>query len=295
MSRYLTPSKIGLLALISLYAENVVPTVASIPVLSFVVAHLLPATSLGHLSSNSSTEHSFSITIEDFQRATITHASGIPGRTIWDLVLKKLWEINSLDALHVIFDSLTSISQKPREELQGEVKNSGSPEQHRGSFSRTSLLGTFVRRAQLEFTRLQLHDGVLLWKSFVTYREPTLPMWRRRNPSAGNTSFDANLIGGHFGLGHKMVTLLYGDLADENHKEARISTTDVEKLLEFQIYQMQSILLCGILFVGALPLMVVLGTGNRIPDGMKKVFQEMVKTGVTVPSLSHYVKCVASL
>ena len=243
MSRYLTPSKIGLLALISLYAENVVPTVACIPVLSFIVAHLLPSTSLSHPRSRSSLEHSFIISIEDFQKATITYGSGIPGRTIWDLVLKKLWEIHSLHALHVFFDSLTSLLQKPREESQGEAENGGSPEQHRALFSRTSLFGTFIRRAQLEFTRLQLHDGILLWTSYVTYREPTLPMWRRRNPSAGNISFDANLIGCHSGLGQKLVTLLYGDLKGQNQKEASVSTADVEKLLEFQIDQMQSILL----------------------------------------------------
>ena len=50
-------------------------------------------------------------------------------------------------------------------------------------------------------------------------------------------------MGGHFGLEHKMVTLIYGNLADENEKEAGTSTADVEKLLEFQIDQMQSILL----------------------------------------------------
>jgi hypothetical protein len=35
--------------------------------------------------------------------------------------------------------------------------------------------------------------------------------------------------------------------------------------------------------------------GNRLPEDMKEQFRNMVQTGVTVPSLSHYVKYAAVL
>lgn len=33
--------------------------------------------------------------------------------------------------------------------------------------------------------------------------------------------------------------------------------------------------------------------GNRLPEDMKEQFRNMIHTGVTVPSLSHYVKYAA--
>lgn len=35
--------------------------------------------------------------------------------------------------------------------------------------------------------------------------------------------------------------------------------------------------------------------GNRLSDEMKEQFRKMVQTGVTVPSLAHYVKYAAVL
>ena len=246
MSRYLTPSKIGLLALVTLYTESVVPIAASIPVLSFAVSHLLPGKTTTLSLEPFGSDRLSILSLEGFQKATMTHASGIPGRTVWDLLLKKLWEINSFDALHVFFDSLSSLLQKTREELQRDTE-SGVPQVHgRVLLSRSSPFGTFVRRAQLEFTRLQLHDGIILWKSFVKYREPTLSMWKRRNPAVVTTTFDANLVDGDFNLKHKVTRMLYGDLADADRREASVSTEDVEKLLEFQIDQMQSTALEGL-------------------------------------------------
>ena len=235
MSRYLTPSKIGFLALISLYTDSVVPTSATIPVLSFIVSHLLPGK-----NSLPDTDRAHTVSIGEFQGATIAYASGIPGRTVWDLLLKKLWEVNSFDALHVFFDALSALLVKTRECLQKDAENGVPQNVDRMLLSRTSPFGAFIRRAQLEFTRLQFHDGIALWKSFVVYREPTLPMWRRRNPTAGQTSFDSNLTEDHLGFNNRLSQIMYGDLEDEGRKKAGVSTDDVEKLLEFQVDQMQS-------------------------------------------------------
>ena len=242
MSRYLTPSKIGLLALIALYTEAVVPSAATIPILSFLVSHVLPNNS--SLSRDEATLRSrdSTLTIDDFQKATIGYVSGIPGRTIWDLLLNKLWKLNSFDALHVFFDTLSSLLQKTPEEQQKEAEDGvdQAPNANRMLISRVSPLGVFVRRAQLEFTRLQFHDGVNLWKGFVAYRTPTLPQWKKRNQTAGNTSFDANLQEDHLGLGDRLTEVVYGDLGTDAQQGSNVSTEDVEKLLEYQVDHMQS-------------------------------------------------------
>ena len=231
MSRYMTPSKIGLLALISLYTESVVPSVSTVPVLSFIVSHVLPI---------NAAHQGLVMTIDGLQKATITHASGIPGRTIWDLLLKKLWEINSLDALHAFFDALSSVLVKTREELQSDAEDGITSVSAHLLLSRASPLGTFVRRAQVEFTRLQFHDGVVLWKHFVVYREPTLPMWKKRNPQAGKQSFDLNVQELEFGSHHPLAKIIYSDVGNDRSPEAKTSLDEVKKLLEQQVEQMQS-------------------------------------------------------
>ena len=240
MARYLTPSKIGLLALISLYCDSVVPSTGTIPVLSFIISHLLPVGAIESTEVPSAADHNSVNAIEHFQKATIVLVSGIPGRTVWDLLLKKLWEINSLDALNVFFDSLLPLLEKTREEQQTDAEEGIVLESNRIVLSRISPLGAFIRRAQLEFTRLQIYDTITLWKSFVKYREPTLSMWRKRNPTAGKNAFDANLEDTQLGLENRLKGILYRDLEDSSRREAIISTDDVEKLLEYQVDQMQS-------------------------------------------------------
>lgn len=241
MSRYLTPSKIGLLALVSLYTESVVPSAATVPVLSFLVSHILPV--------NSAKSHGFfggqsryvTLAVEDLQRATISLVSGRPGRTIWDLLLDKLWKLNSFDALHVFFDALASLLQKtPEEQRRHEAGDGIESDSNRMRLSRASPIGSFVRRAQLEFTRLQFHDGVALWTKFVAYRAPTLSQWKKRHQTAGHISFDANLQEQHLDSGDGLTNVIYGGLAHGVKHDATVSTEDVEKLLECQIDRMQS-------------------------------------------------------
>lgn len=239
MPRYLTPSKIGLLALISLYTDSIVPSAAIIPVLSFIVSHLLPVEPPG-ADKTASPSRNFTVTIDSLQKATITLASGIPGRTIWDLLLKKLWEINSFDTLHLFFDNLPSLLDKTGEGPPKSIDDGRAANTKPILLSRVSPLGAYVRRAELEFTRLQFHDGNILWKSFVRYRAPTLHLWRKRNPTAGTTSFDSNLLEDRLSLDSRLADLVYGDISHDTRKEASFGTDEVEKLLEYQVEQMQS-------------------------------------------------------
>lgn len=237
MSRYLTPSKVGLLTLVSLYTESVIPSAATIPILCFLVSHLLPIDSSQLHTASAISRRSFDVSIESLQQATVTHASGIPGRTVWDLLLNKIWEINSLDAMHTFFDELSLLLEKPREE-QG-VTDIHAVKSGHMHLSRVSPLGAFVRRSQLEFTRLQFHDGIELWKSFITYRSPTLAQWRRRHPGIGD-NIDINLLEAAGEPTERIRDTIYREPMTENEKRAGVSTEDVEKLLEYQVDHMQS-------------------------------------------------------
>ena len=237
MARYLTPPKIAILALITLYSDSRVPTSSTISILSFIVAQLIPLDPAATTDDPADSTPPTLLTIDDLQKATITHPSVIPGRTLWDLLLKTLWDFNSFDALDVFFTNLSTHLVKTRHQDHNHDEDQGAvpPLDGRTLISRTSPLGTFIRRAQLEFTRLQFHDAVALWKSFVTYRDPTLPTWKKRNPSAGSTAFDTNIKGWH----DPLTTVVYRDLPDLR-SEGAVSTDDVEKLLEWQVEQMQS-------------------------------------------------------
>lgn len=239
MSRYLTPSKLGLLALISLYTDSVVPSTATISVLSFLVSHLLPIEPSGAGDEVVSPHCDLIITLDSFRKATIILSSGVPGRTIWDLFLKKIWEINSFDALHCFFDTLPYFLEKTVEESQNTVEDRAANSKPI-LLSRVSPLGAFIRRAQLEFTRLQFQDGILLWKNFVGYRASTLLLWKRRNPAAGRNTFDSNLHEACPGIDWRLTELVYGDITGDIPKEPTVSTDDVEKILEYQVEQMQS-------------------------------------------------------
>ena len=237
MSRYLTPSKLGLLALVSLYTDSFVPSAATIPILSFLVSFVLPVDANASRSEQREASRNFTISIDALQQVTITHSSAIPGRTIWDLLLNKLWEINSFDALHCFFDNLSLILEKAHEEQNAE--DVVSPNPHRTFLTRSSPLGAFVRRCQLEFTRLQFHDGVSLWKRFIAYRNPTLALWRRRHPGV-SASIDVNLQENLVAVEESVRSLLYGDFHGRARQDGNISTEDAEKLLEYQVDQMQS-------------------------------------------------------
>lgn len=238
MSRYLTPSKVALLCLVSVYADGVVPDSATIPILSFIVSHVLPPNSTQSLHETSTRP----ISIQDFEDVTIQHASSIPGRTVWDLLLRKIWSIDCCDSLELFFTDISMILTKSREELIWDRDNGIAPEVGGGMrFSRSSPLGTFVRRAQLEFIRLQFHDAVALWTNFVKFRMSTYKAWAKRNPADAQTAVDVNLTELGIDLASPLGRVVYGDLEVENgEEEGFVSTRDVERLLEFQVGEMQS-------------------------------------------------------
>ncbi|KAJ2995494.1 hypothetical protein NUW58_g1257 [Xylaria curta] len=185
--------------------------------------------------------------ISDFEKALLPHtaASGMPGRSLWYVFLHKLWKIDSLDALHEFFDNCSALLAKTKEELRRDTEMGiPPPAPEIIQLSRNSPFGAFVRRSQLEFTRLRFHNAIELWKDFVKYRQTTAAFYRKRTPAFQQLSFDNVLLTGQSEWGaavDAIASVAYGDmLTDDSNTTMPVSTDDIEKLLEFQIDQMQN-------------------------------------------------------
>lgn len=317
MGRFLTPAKIGLLALIEIYVDELVPTSAIIPVLSFITSSLLDREPKPSTYSRSPPQSRWSkaesavsliTSINDFENLLAAYpvAVGLPGRKLWDIFLERLWEVNSLHQLHDFFDRLSHFVIMPREELRNLGLSEAELEGTR--ITRNSPFGTFIRRCQLEFTRLSFEDTVELWKDFVRYRQPTSGYRRRRDPSMGPMSFDYVLdAGGQRDWDAEAVNVLasltYGDFATGDAPSTLpVSTDDVEFLLEFQVDQMQ-----GMPFHSSRPLLpttripfsssslclLPLEHGTRVPLEVRVRFKRLLVDSQLIPSLSHYLRFIA--
>lgn len=297
MTRFLTSSKVGLLALIELYTENAVPTASAIPILNFIVNQILPSTIKIQSRNSSATESlPFLLDLHSFETLLAAHpsAAGLPGRTLWDKFLEKLWAIDSLNALHEFFANRTNILAKNPEDVKrdSEAGNSSlSP--NTIMLSRTSPFGSFVRRSKIEFDRLRFSDALELWGAFAKWRQESKVYWIRKNGAKGRWAGDQALEEGEADWGPEATDMLqliaYGS-AEPDGIDYGASTDDVEKLLEFQVEQMQSeisILWCHIVSWTKL---IRAEFGNRIPYEVRDQFQNILRSGVTVPSLSHYQK-----
>ncbi|KAF2432996.1 hypothetical protein EJ08DRAFT_608324 [Tothia fuscella] len=264
MSRYLTPSKIGLLALVALYCDSAVPNRAIIPTLSFVTSQLAPSTSLSADITPNKPESAASI--ENFTKLTANQISNVPGRSLLDLFLKKLWAIDSLDALHGFFHGLNSYLVSSSDQARDEVEIPS----HRLLLSRVSPFGIFVRRAQLEFIRMQFHDTVHLWISFLAFRSPTEAVWRKRNPTVSNNPADANLHGLDLASNDRLKHLCYGSSIYNEDEQEKPSSEDVERVLEYHLDRLQRL-------------------GNRIPQDMKDKFSTTLSPSASTSNLVHFV------
>ena len=250
MARYLTPSKIALLALIELYTDAAVPPSSTITILSFILKQLIPTAVPKSQAVEPVPEESLPFILESkaFETllSTYTAAHGLPGRTLWDHFLKKLWDIDSLDALYVFFKRRVHLLKKSRNEARRD-RELGIPPPSEGMIilSRTSPFGSFVRRANVEFERLNFNGAVSLWMAFVKWRQDTRTYWMRRNGGGlSRWAGDHALLNGQLNWGVEETEMLqlvaYGDLNINDAEEVCVSTDDVEKVLEFQVEQMQS-------------------------------------------------------
>ncbi|EXJ82204.1 hypothetical protein A1O3_06017 [Capronia epimyces CBS 606.96] len=275
MSRYLTPAKVTLLVVALLYAEDVVPTSEARSVLAFLVSQIIPANKAS-ASTNTSTETEHALPISVFEATLSPHPSARPGRSLYDLLLKRLWTIDCFHALEAFITNLPCLLTKTRDEILHERETGEESEQLHGHILRTSTLGAFIRRCHLEYTRLQFQDSIALWQDFISYRLPTRQAYEKKSRSDGGGGLDINLARLRIDTSHPLAQLMYGRLVEEQQKDhGAFSVYDIEKLMEFQVSELQKL-------------------GGRLPDSMKTKLQQLTKAGANVPKIGHYLKFLDS-
>ncbi|KAF1841444.1 uncharacterized protein K460DRAFT_379524 [Cucurbitaria berberidis CBS 394.84] len=263
--RYLTAQKISLLVLTRLYCSSTLPSSATIPILSFILSNNIPAvSSSARARVPAFNQQDASFSIDAFEDVLQGHASSMPGRTLLDLFLKHMWEMNSFDALHDLFDNLQELTSPPPPGIQeGEVPD-------RIYLSKTSPLGSFVRRARLEFTRLQFDDSMKLWSSFIKYRAPTA-QWTKR--LAGLASSGVDVVVSEMGLspGDDVYEVAYGHLEEQDEEGEGMSLEDLDRVLDFQLDRLQRF-------------------GDRVPESMKTQLRTMISSSGLVHRQAHLVQ-----
>ena len=273
MSRYLTPSKVALLVLISAYTSEIVAKQDRASLLSSIITHLLPDHKDAAGLQEVDAKHV--VSVKEFESALSPLQFSIPGRTVWDYFLQRLWAIDCFDTLDMFLIDVPLLLVKSREQI---LKDREAGEEERpvaGRISRTSPLGAFIRRCHLEYTRLQFQDGTALWQDFIAFRVPTRQAWEKKNPPDGRSGLDTNLSTLRIDSSHPLSQIMYGHLALEDTELGGFSTHDIEKLMEFQVSELQRL-------------------GGRLPEGMKMKLKQFSKSGVTLPSLAHYLQFLDS-
>jgi anaphase-promoting complex subunit 5 len=270
MPRFLTPFKASLLALALLYTEDQIPTSECVKLLGFLMSHILPDSQHALAEGELIVDHGSSLS--SFEATLSSLESVMPGRSIYDLLLKKLWSVDCSDALDNLIKNLPALLSRSREQIQREKEAGVYAEGQSPGILRTSPLGAFIRRCHLEYTRLQFQDSIALWQEFIAFRARTRPAYEKKNASAGLNTLDMNLSDLQIDASHPLTQILYRGLIDRDDDfQSGFSVHDTEKLMEFQVSEMQRL-------------------GGRLPETMRLKLEHMSRGATFVPKVAHYLK-----
>ena len=218
MPRFLTPGKICLLALIDTYLSGETASKARLAVLDFIASQIHAASKPG--ADVPVLADSLCHDAAEMLRPLSSWSSDKPGRTVYDVLLQRLWKIDTLDTLHVLFDGFSNL-----------ISFVATSNHVRRGLSRASPLGQFVRRCCVEFTRLQFTDFQALWHSFVIWRASTHEAWAHKNPTdAARLASPAE---------EALQEAFAAPFADG--RNASVSAEDSETILTFSIHQLQKL------------------------------------------------------
>ncbi|KAI7351280.1 hypothetical protein KC320_g5017 [Hortaea werneckii] len=218
MPRFLTPGKICLLALIDTYLSGETASKARLAVLDFIASQIHAASRPG--ADVPVLADSLCHDAAEMLRPLSNWSSDKPGRTVYDVLLQRLWKIDTLDTLHVLFDGFSNL-----------ISFVATSNHVRRGLSRASPLGQFVRRCCVEFTRLQFTDFQALWHSFVIWRASTHEAWAHKNPTDA-----ARLASPAEEALQEAFAAPSGD-----GRNASVSAEDSETILTFSIHQLQKL------------------------------------------------------
>lgn len=232
MPRYLTPARICLLVLIRLYQSGQASTASSLQLLEFIARRTSTVTQFDrHVLDNQ--DALCSPEISELAQKLQTCSSRVPGRSMYDVLLQGIWNLNGLDSLNTLIGQLRRITEPvPEDDDEEDQENNLSDCQR---ITPSSPLGQFVRRCYVEFTRLQFADSLMLWNAFAAYRSTTKDEWARQNPEAAKRFSGSDPLAD--------MSPISGSLAVSGPGSSTLntSTVDTDILLGFAIHQLQKV------------------------------------------------------
>jgi len=242
MARYLTPSKVCLLTLISMYCD-LPPSTASISLLSFLTSHIMSNTISASQSATLKSASTLLMTLDDISNALRSiPMKGVP-LNYWEQFICRSWTLGNIDEFMDFFGNLAilfhhRVGKKQITDEQWTGMGKGG-KRHQICLTKTSILGIFVRRAQVEFERLPFDGVAALWREYESYIAPTRAVLKPAlRKSIAKTRDGVDTL--NEGSRGRILEVL--NLASNEPSEGveTPSTNDVNRLLEFQIDEMQS-------------------------------------------------------
>ncbi|KAM0718071.1 hypothetical protein Q7P37_006403 [Cladosporium fusiforme] len=179
MARYLTPAKICTLILVESYLQNREDPESDVKLLEIITEQLIENTGNTSCSRESHSKTSVENIAGPPQDASNLAAplssipSNFPGRTHYDDFVQTAWTVADLDQLHRLFDRAFAI-------LTPE-----NPEERK--VTPASPIGHFIRRCNVEWTRLRFADSLALLNAYKSYIATTWSSWARTQPEAAKS------------------------------------------------------------------------------------------------------------
>jgi len=239
-SRSLTPVNLCLLQLILFYCRNHIPTDGTIPILSYLATQLLPVRRADSVVAAPSKTNIDARNLDDLRRllspyrAFPTHDA----KNLWVHFVDSLWDVCDIDHFFTWVNNFSKLLVE--QVLSGRIDVHETRPRH-VVLSKNSLLGVFVRRAVLEFEQLQFHDVATLWQDFDAYRAVTADF----HGQGLSTSLDSTVRATNYGfdnMADARILAIIGQNYNKAHDRFSTSSTrDTQRLLEFQIDEMQSV------------------------------------------------------
>ena len=225
MAQYLNPSKICLLAIAAVYCEGCVPPTATIAVLSLVNSQQLPVRPLTSHSGPGDRPRGI-VELAEIKAVLDIHQCARSPKSLWEQYLAILHKISNIDMLFDFFASLKQLFVS-RDDPDGAVLL---------VISKTSLLGGFVRRSQIEFEKLNFQDAIRLWESFTRFSSPSmsLPRAYQNELKHLDTKFGGRIAA--------VLKHAEDDQPLESHQDydhSQVSCYDAERFLDAQHQQMR--------------------------------------------------------
>lgn len=163
MARYLTPAKVCTLIVVESYLQNRGTPESDAKLLALITQQLHPA--VNHRDSTGPPEDAAA-----FAAPLVSITSNFPGRTHFDDFVHSTWTTADLDQLHHLFDRLYAILSPD------------NPEDRK--VTPASPIGHFIRRCNVEWTRLRFADSLALLNAYRSYINSTWESWARTQPEA---------------------------------------------------------------------------------------------------------------